>query len=520
MFRRRFNGGSATTSGSSAATASQPPDPRFAVFRDEDLPYQPPDQQQLAQQPPPAVVPYGVAPSGTLKIRQTSQVCPGFQPPPSCIRLEYDIPAGTQLPHHPHPGRPYPSTYRHAFLPNNNDGCKLLARMKVAWNYGHMFKIGRSLTTGLDDQVCWTTVMNKTSLQGGPFGFPDSSFIGKANAELDQIGIPSADHCQHLLAAPMTGGGAAAASPMAAAATAPVPLPPPINPSFAPTSNATTTLPAFGVPTVGGVPVPSGFATTTAAASPTFPIPVPAAVLASVSAPPAPTNGMSTQRYNTNTDTVHYEQIFYAAPPSLASTITPELFEPITTAGDDDCAICLEKVSKEKSVQIKACEHEFHLTCLQDAMQQNPKCPTCRKPLDCARGKSPSGTMTIEPSNDDCPGFGPGVKAIRITYVIPSGVQKEYHENPNVPYDGDKRVAFLPNTPEGRKLLKRFKYAWTHGLMFRVGTSLTTHLPNQVTWTSIHHKTSLRGGVHGFPDASYMDNVNASLDAHHVPSEP
>ena len=515
MFRRRRNGGGSggaagnTNGSSSFATASQPPDPRFAVYRDENLHYNPPDQQQqqqLSQQTFITTIPYGAAPRGTLKIRQsTQQVCPGFQPPPTCIRLEYDIPSGIQSSHHPHPGRNYPSTYRRAFLPNNDDGCKLLARMKVAWNHGHMFKIGRSLTTGLDDQVCWTTVMNKTSLQGGPFGFPDSTFIGKANTELDKIGIPSADHCQHLLATQVTTGGVA--TPMTVTA-APAPLPPPpINPSFVSTSNNTTGA-------SGG--------TNAVATSSSFPPPVPppaAPVLASVSAPPAPMNGIPTQE--DNSDTVQYEQVFYAAPHSLTSTITPDLFESIpTAAGDDDCAICLENVSKEKSVKIKACQHEFHMSCLQDAMQQNPKCPTCRKPLDCARGKSPSGTMTIEPSNDDCPGFGPGVKAIRITYDIPSGIQKDYHENPNAPYHGDHRVAYLPNTPEGRKLLKRFKYAWIHGLTFRVGTSLTTHQPNRVTWTSIHHKTSLHGGVHGFPDTSYITNVNASLDALHVPSEP
>lgn len=505
--------GSGASSGASSSTvASQSPDPRFAVYRDEDLTYTAPDTQ-LPQNAP---VPFGVAPSGTLKIRLTTDVCPGFMPPPTCILLEYEIMAGTQKPYHPNPGVSYPSTTRHAYLPNDDNGTKLLARMKVAWNYGHMFKIGRSLTSGLDNQVCWTTIMNKTSLRGGTFGFPDATYLGKANAELDKIGIPSAEQCQHLLI------------PVQAAAA---PLPPAMNPSFVPPSNTTAAAnhnpfgapatPSFGgPPMVPDVPVVSGVPAYGVASAPPpasqFPqgsVPVPSA------APPAPTNvWASSQQQQYDTDTVSYEQLYYAAPISLASTISSDLFETVT--GDDECAICLEKVCKEKSVKIKTCQHEFHLSCLQDSMQHNPRCPTCRLPLDAARGKSPSGTMTIEPSYQDCPGFGDGVKTIQIKYDIPSGVQKDYHENPNQRFSGTTRVAYVPDNSEGRKLLKRLKYAWTHGLTFRVGTSLTTHQPNQVTWTSIHHKTSLHGGTHGFPDASYMDNVNNSLDALHVPREP
>ena len=35
--------------------------------------------------------------------------------------------------------------------------------------------------------------------------------------------------------------------------------------------------------------------------------------------------------------------------------------------------------------------------------------------------------------------------------------------------------------------------------------------------TSIHHKTSLHGGPHGFPDPGYMYNCHESLDALYVP---
>ena len=76
----------------------------------------------------------------------------------------------------------------------------------------------------------------------------------------------------------------------------------------------------------------------------------------------------------------------------------------------------------------------------------------------------------------------------------------------------------MPDNDEGRNLLKRLKYAFTHGLTFTIGTSLTTGQSNVVTWSSIHHKTNLRGGAHGFPDPSYISNANEELDALGVPA--
>jgi Deltex C-terminal domain len=127
--------------------------------------------------------------------------------------------------------------------------------------------------------------------------------------------------------------------------------------------------------------------------------------------------------------------------------------------------------------------------------------------------------MQIQAINNICPGFFPAntVTTIQITYSIPSGTQKSYHYHPGTRYSGTSRTAYLPNNIEGRHLLSRLKYAFTHGLTFVIGTSLTTHQPNCVVWSSIHHKTSLSGGAHGFPDASYIDNTNESLDSLNVP---
>jgi len=103
---------------------------------------------------------------------------------------------------------------------------------------------------------------------------------------------------------------------------------------------------------------------------------------------------------------------------------------------------------------------------------------------------------------------------------MPGGTQAQYHANPGWPYHGTTRTAFLPQCPSGRKLLKRLKYAWKRGLTFTIGTSLTTGRSDSIVWASIHHKTSLSGGVgcHGYPDPYYFVNCNVELDQIGVPA--
>jgi deltex len=191
--------------------------------------------------------------------------------------------------------------------------------------------------------------------------------------------------------------------------------------------------------------------------------------------------------------------------------------------GGETCPICFDDVSHHPALQIASCQHVFHEHCLtQSLIQHDARCPVCRTSVGVCRGRCPSGTMRITALSSrqhTCPGYGPkSCAAIEITYTIPSGTQGAYHENPGAVYHGTTRTAYLPNNVQGRMVLSRLKYAWVHGLTFTVTTSLTTRIPNSVTWTSIHHKTSLHGGPHGFPDPNYIDNVNCALDLLNVPS--
>ncbi|MGK3760654.1 MAG: deltex-like protein [Bacillariaceae sp.] len=135
-------------------------------------------------------------------------------------------------------------------------------------------------------------------------------------------------------------------------------------------------------------------------------------------------------------------------------------------------------------------------------------------------GSGPSGTMVAEPPkitlNSNAIGY------IKISYSIPSAIQKSYHPKPGVLHNGITRKAYLPYTTEGRELLLRLQFGFLHGLNFSVGRSLASGRDDQVTWShSVPHKTSKTGGpsLFGFPDVAFLPTLRLSLDQLRVPSD-
>lgn len=55
-------------------------------------------------------------------------------------------------------------------------------------------------------------------------------------------------------------------------------------------------------------------------------------------------------------------------------------------------------------------------------------------------------------------------------------------------------MAYLPDSPEGNRVLGLLRQAFEQRLIFTIGTSMTTGLQNVITWNDIHHKTSIWGG--------------------------
>jgi deltex-like protein len=197
------------------------------------------------------------------------------------------------------------------------------------------------------------------------------------------------------------------------------------------------------------------------------------------------------------------KSVYCALPPSGAST--------------EECPICTDLLVNRKTVAISKCKHRFHKDCLDQALAYNNRCPMCRVAVGEPSGSCPYGVMSVSSTNEfHCGGF-PNVSTIVLNYTIKNGVQTAEHENPGQGFQGTTRRAYVPDYEEGRDLVKRLRYAFRRGLTFGVGTSLTNGRSNVVCWASIHHKTMLKGGVHGWPDPSYFSNCHEELDQLNVP---
>jgi deltex-like protein len=398
--------------------------------------------------------------------------------------------------------------------------------------------------------VTWTTIPNKTSLHGGAFGYPDYNYLDVANRKLDQIRIPNSSDCLAILQQGFSDQDTVGNNdidgssydvqsetiiydapkslldnkrfedilkPILIQSMPCSPSAPSIDdkvlsqksspPCFAPTSTTSSDLMPSG--SIAQQPSPSApsFASTTTSSLgkvQTGSMMLPATIITADDLMNNPT--MNTR--GTPLIPVHKNIESSSATKSMSTS----------SIADAGCPICLDKLFTEASVEISICRHAFHRACIIDALNHIDKCPICRKPISGKpQGKSPSGRMKVDILYTSvCPGFN-GCNTISIVYDLPSGVQTNYHESPGEEYHGTSRIAYLPNNLQGKLLLKRLKYAFRHGLTFQVGTSLTSGRKNQITWTSIHHKTSLYRGTHGFPDPDYISNCNSSLDALNVP---
>jgi Deltex C-terminal domain/Ring finger domain len=218
--------------------------------------------------------------------------------------------------------------------------------------------------------------------------------------------------------------------------------------------------------------------------------------------------------------TTNHQTIKYTARETLSSAVASNALMAVQAQAvyDAECSICLARLRNHcPVVSLADCSHQFHSSCIESSTSHARKCPLCRAPIGSPQGKMPSGNMQIQVQPDlTCSGHPEGT--LVITYRIMEGRQKVYHENPGEVHGSAHRVAYVPDCQEGRNLIKRLKFAFAHGLTFTVGTSLATIRPNSVTWSSIHHKTSLSEGAHGYPAPGYFINANEELDALNVPA--
>lgn len=180
---------------------------------------------------------------------------------------------------------------------------------------------------------------------------------------------------------------------------------------------------------------------------------------------------------------------------------------------DHQCVICLESLDKEHKT-LQKCKHKFCAPCIDRQFEHKPVCPTCGEMYGVITGNQPNGTMNVETVNTSLPGY-PKCNTLVITYEFPDGIQGEEHPNPGVHYRRERRVAFLPDCPQGQLAVKLLRVAFDRRLVFTIGYSRTTGRDNVITWNDIHHKTNIQGGPQRFayPDPQYLNRLMEELAA-------
>ncbi|KPP78799.1 putative E3 ubiquitin-protein ligase DTX3 [Scleropages formosus] len=187
----------------------------------------------------------------------------------------------------------------------------------------------------------------------------------------------------------------------------------------------------------------------------------------------------------------------------------------VISSGEGDnstCSICMGEIVEKTTLD--KCGHSFCRACLDRAFQVKRACPVCRLVYGPLIGNQPAnGSMIVERDPDlELPGHE-GYGCVCIIYSFPPGMQAQEHPNPGVRYPGTDRVAYLPDSPEGNRVLGLLRRAFEQRLIFTIGTSMTTGMQNVITWNDIHHKTSIWGGPRcfGYPDPTYLVRVTEEL---------
>ncbi|XP_037381343.1 E3 ubiquitin-protein ligase DTX3L isoform X2 [Talpa occidentalis] len=132
----------------------------------------------------------GNQPDGTMAITIAKQSLPGYE---FCntIVITYTMEGGIQTKEHPNPGVSYPGVRRVAYLPDNEEGNKVLKLLQRAFKQKLIFTVGYSRTQGLPNVITWNDIHHKTNRFGGPegYGYPDPGYLKRVKQELKDKGI-------------------------------------------------------------------------------------------------------------------------------------------------------------------------------------------------------------------------------------------------------------------------------------------------------------------------------------------
>jgi hypothetical protein len=164
------------------APVAQPPLPSFSSV----VSYQMRSDKKVSS--PLGLAPRGDMPSGTMVTTQLAFPCGGC---PTSLMIQYTINHGRQASFHPYPNQVFAGATKHAYLPADAQGRKLLARLEEAFRCGYTFNIVADAQCPQKYRVSDFLIPHRTMLSGGPStnGFPDPHYFNLCHSVLDALSV-------------------------------------------------------------------------------------------------------------------------------------------------------------------------------------------------------------------------------------------------------------------------------------------------------------------------------------------
>ncbi|VDO19950.1 unnamed protein product [Heligmosomoides polygyrus] len=145
--------------------------------------------------------------------------------------------------------------------------------------------------------------------------------------------------------------------------------------------------------------------------------------------------------------------------------------KPAEKIQEDDCVICLSALDESKEVCELPCSHQYHVGCFSnylDSASSKKCCAMCCKYFDLPLGNQPEeARMHVHKDYSlKLPGHEDSEFTYQIIYTVPSGLQDASHIRPGKPFTGTRRVAYVPGSADGSKVLRLLKFAFDRRLIF------------------------------------------------------
>lgn len=161
---------------------------------------------------------------------------------------------------------------------------------------------------------------------------------------------------------------------------------------------------------------------------------------------------------------------------------------------DATCCLCLQEFededfdekdeTKTNVVRLSKCNgHFYHYECcgksIEEYVMEKGFCPYCKVRYVQQFGNQPEGQLSVTKIHSSLPGY-PSSGTILMSFSFPSGIQGDQHPHPGKRYHGDERIAYFPDTKEGRIVVSLFQIAFQRKLLFTIGHSLTRGIDNGI----------------------------------------